>query len=107
MVKLMERMIFGYVLRPDSQAILKSWMLGATTGTGRLMAGLPPGWQFGHKTGTSERDANNDVGFALPPVNEKRKPILIVSFSNGPGALTEEAEISHAKIATQVFTTLL
>lgn len=102
MVELMARMVFGDILNEPSRQTLQGWMLGAVTGDRRLKAGIPDGWRLGHKTGTSNRDANNDVGFALPPLGSKRRPILIVSFSDAPGAMTDVAETSHADVARAV-----
>jgi len=106
MVELMARLVFGDILNSASRQILQDWMLGAVTGEGRLKAGLPDGWRLGHKTGTSNRDANNDVGFALPPIGQPagsaRGPVLIVSFSDGPGAMTDVAETAHADVARVV-----
>lgn len=102
MVELMARLVFGDILTPASRQILQDWMLAAVTGNGRLKAGLPGGWRLGHKTGTSNRDANNDVGFVLPPSGSERGPVLIVSFSDGPGAMTDIAETSHADVARAV-----
>lgn len=106
MISLMDRMIFGDVLSVASRATLQGWMLAATSGQGRLTAGAPDGWRVGHKTGTSERDANNDVGFALAPHSDRR-PVLIASFSDGPGALEPAAETAHADIARVVFEAFL
>ncbi len=102
MTDAMERFVFGEVLSAQSRLTLRDWMLGAVTGDGRLRAGVPDSWALGHKTGTSSRDANNDVGFALPPTDSGRRPIVIVSFSDGPGALEPAAEGAHADVARAV-----
>lgn len=103
MVRLMQRFVFGDILKPASRTFLKDWMLAATTGQKRLKAGVPEGWSLGHKTGTSQQNASNDVGFMLPPDTMDRAPILIISFSDGPAPFSAESDLAHANVAAEVF----
>lgn len=61
-------------LAPEAQAFVRDALLGCSTGTDRLPAGLAgTGARIGHKTGTGFRDAHgrmqgfNDAGFVLLP----------------------------------------
>ncbi|MEM9601213.1 MAG: class A beta-lactamase, partial [Pseudomonadota bacterium] len=103
MTDTLQAMLFGDWLRPESRHILFNWMLGATTGAGRLTAGLPDGWDLGHKTGTSWNGVNNDVGFALPQTG---RPIMLISLSDGPEAMSPEADEIHAAFARAAIATL-
>lgn len=90
-------LLFGPALAPADQARLQGWMAAATTGRGRLRAGLPPGWPAGDKTGTSERDQSNDVAFVRPP---EGPPLVLVSFLNVPAPLAADAV--HAEAARRL-----
>lgn len=76
----LKTLLLGQALSPASRARLLGWMRATTTGAGRLHAGLPPAWQWGDKTGTSEARYGlvNDIGIATPP---GRSPILMVAYT--------------------------
>ncbi|MEI9927662.1 MAG: serine hydrolase [Sphingomonas sp.] len=62
----------GELLSPDSTAWLISTMEAAKTGRARVHGAVPPGWSYGHKTGTGQdfgaRIAGyNDVGILIAP----------------------------------------
>jgi beta-lactamase class A len=62
----------GELLSPASTAWLIATMEAARTGRARVHAAVPPGWRYGHKTGTGQdlrgRTAGfNDVGFLTAP----------------------------------------
>lgn len=66
------RLARGTLLSPESTDYLLGVMSRTKSGPKRLKAGLPPGWQFLHKTGTGQ-DLNgmtagyNDIGIATAP----------------------------------------
>jgi beta-lactamase class A len=76
----LKTLLLGEALSPASRARLLGWMRASTTGTNRLRAGLPPAWQWGDKTGTSNARYGlvNDIGIATPP---GRSPILMVCYT--------------------------
>jgi len=76
MVGLLTTVLFGQVLSPDSRSRLEGWMLDAKVGEHRIPAGLPPGWQIAHKTGTWSNQTN-DVGVVWPL---HRAPIVVAAF---------------------------
>jgi len=62
----------GQLLSPLSSQYLIATMQSSKTGRQRLRGAVPPGWSFGHKTGTGQdlmgRTAGyNDVGFLTAP----------------------------------------
>ncbi len=62
----------GELLSPSSTAWLISTMEAAKTGRARVHGAVPPGWSYGHKTGTGQdlgaRIAGyNDVGILIAP----------------------------------------
>ncbi|WP_253190360.1 serine hydrolase [Sphingomonas sp. LM7] len=62
----------GELLSPNSTAWLLATMGGAKTGKARVRGAVPPGWLYGHKTGTGQdlgsRTAGfNDVGILTAP----------------------------------------
>lgn len=72
MGKLLRKLVTGKLLHPASTKYLLGVMERTVTGPDRLSAGIPAGWRFGHKTGTSSthdglNHATNDVGIARRP----------------------------------------
>ena len=66
------RLAQGGLLKPGSTQLLLGLMSDSTTGKNRLRAGVPDGWQFGHKTGTGQDLGGrtvgyNDVGYLIAP----------------------------------------
>lgn len=71
------------VLTSGSREQLATWLIGNTTGAGRLRAGLPAAWRVGDKTGSCTHGATNDIAVAWPP---GRLPVLIAVYFNGSAA---------------------
>ncbi|MGY2734231.1 serine hydrolase [Sphingomonas sp. UYP23] len=62
----------GDLLSPESTNYLISTMESSHTGKQRMRGAVPPGWSFGHKTGTGQDLAGrtagyNDVGLLMAP----------------------------------------
>lgn len=103
MVGLLQVLLLGDRLSEASRGRLIGWMEGATTGLGRLRAGLPAGWRVGDKTGTGN-GANVDLAIAWPP---GRGPILIASFTDGRREDLAVRNPVHAAIARRVAAALV
>jgi len=79
---LLEKFLSKTLLRTPYQDFLEQIMLETSTGTDKLKGLLPGTIAVGHKTGSSDRDANgkkiadNDMGFVLLP-NGKRYSIAV------------------------------
>ena len=62
----------GSLLSPASTRLLMAMMERTSSGPNRLKAGVPPGWRFGHKTGTGQQltgvsTGYNDIGIMTAP----------------------------------------
>jgi beta-lactamase class A len=98
MAGLLEAVLLGRTLAPESRHRLVAWMGACETGRARLRAGLPPRWAVGDKTGTGSHGACNDVAFAIPP---GRAPILVAALLEGTAA-PDRLEAVHVEIARLV-----
>jgi len=72
MVGALAKLARGELLSPQSTKQLLDMMARTRSGPRRLKAGVPPGWQFGHKTGTGQAFGGvstgyNDVGIMTAP----------------------------------------
>lgn len=86
-------------LTEASRQKLLGWLEGAVTGVHRLRAGLPQGWRIGHKTGTSDQGAANDVGILWPPSGT---PILVTCFVLAPQVDDTVRDAAHAAVARAI-----
>ncbi|RYX82839.1 class A beta-lactamase [bacterium] len=77
----LERLVLGDALKSQQRKQLREWMLGNTTGTKRIKAGLPANWLIGDKTGGGDYGTANDVGVLWPP---HRKPIIVAIYTTQP-----------------------
>jgi beta-lactamase class A len=73
-------LIHGAALSPASRKKLKTWMSEVQTGTQRIRAGLPAGWESGDKTGTGigrTKHTYVDIAFAGPT---GRAPLIVTAY---------------------------
>jgi beta-lactamase class A len=80
----------------SSRERLIGWLEACRSGSDRLRAGLPAAWRMGHKTGTGENGATNDVAIAWPP---GRAPIVIASYLSESPAPLATLSAAHAELA--------
>ena len=83
MLDTLQRLLLGHVLADASRARLGGWLRACSTGTDKLRAGIPAGWQAGDKTGSGAQGESNDVAIFWPP---RRKPILVTAYYAGSSA---------------------
>lgn len=100
MLENLRRLVLGRALSPASAARLTLWMRNCTSGSGRLRAALPSGWQAGDKTGTGRRGAVNDVAVFWPPAG--RRALVIASYLSGSTEALETLGHAHARIGAIV-----
>lgn len=85
MAGLLERILTGDVLKPDSRNLLIRWMADTQTGAKRLRAGIPTDWKSGDKTGTGYSkdlgNKTNDLAIVWPP---GRPPVIVTAFLETP-----------------------
>jgi beta-lactamase class A len=99
MVDSMLRIFTQDVLTVPSRAMLIDWMVQSRTGTDRVRAGLPRGWQSGDKTGTGQNGAVNDLVITYPP---GRRPILMAVYMSESKLDTKALNAAHAEIGALV-----
>lgn len=83
------RLARGTLLSPESTEYLQGVLSRTKSGPKRLKAGLPPGWQFMHKTGTGQNLGGmtagyNDIGIATAP-DGTRYAIVVMLGSTTAG----------------------
>lgn len=79
----------GEVLSPASTAWLIATMQDSHTGKQRMRGAVPPGWQFGHKTGTGQdlrghTAGYNDVGILTAPDGRSYALAVMIGDSARP-----------------------
>ncbi|WP_249132670.1 MULTISPECIES: class A beta-lactamase [unclassified Bradyrhizobium] len=99
MLKSLQRVVIGDVLKAASRQKLVDWMVANKTGDTRLRAGVPRDWRVGDKTGTGERGTYNDIGVFWPP---GRKPIVVTVYLTGASAPMEKCNEVIANVARAV-----
>ena len=95
----------GQVLSPNSTSLLLSTMEASKTGKMRMRGAIPPGWTFGHKTGTGQdlmgRTAGyNDVGLLIAP--DGRAYALAVMIGDTPRPIAERQRLMQSVVAAVV-----
>jgi beta-lactamase class A len=80
MVDSMYKVLIGDALSPKSRELLINMLLGSTTGSAKLRAGINPEWKVGDKTGSGENGASNDIAIVFPP---NKKPFLVAVYYTG------------------------
>lgn len=95
----------GTLLSPSSTEYLIGTMESSRTGKQRMRGAVPPGWTFGHKTGTGQdlrgRTAGyNDVGLLIAP--DGRSYSLAVMIGDTPKSIPERQALMHAVVAAVV-----
>ena len=99
MVDLAATLALGTILKPSSRERLTGWLKSSIPGADRLRAGVPRAWELGHKTGTGNGGANNDVAVVWRPHGA---PIVIASFISGGTATPEARAEAHRKVGELV-----
>lgn len=99
------RLKAGELLSPASSRWLMTVMEASRTGKYRLRGAVPPGWSFGHKTGTGQnlggRTAGyNDVGILTAP--DGKSYSIAVMIGDTPRPIKERQELMQAVVASIV-----
>lgn len=95
----------GDLLSPESTAYLIGTMEASLTGRQRLRGAVPPGWSFGHKTGTGQNLAGrtagyNDVGLLTAP--DGRGYAIAVMIGDTPRPIADRQALMQAVVASVV-----
>lgn len=99
------RLKLGEILSRSSTDYLIGTMQSSHTGRQRLRGAVPPGWSFGHKTGTGQdlegRTAGyNDVGLLTAP--DGRSYAIAVMIGDTPKPIAERQALMQAVVASVV-----
>ncbi|GAB3255129.1 serine hydrolase [Chitinimonas naiadis] len=81
MMKSLQALALGQALGNAQRQQLVTWMLGSTTGTTRIRAGVPKDWQVADKTGSGDYGSANDVGVLWP---KDKPPIVLAIYFTHP-----------------------
>ncbi|BCA60027.1 serine hydrolase [Sphingomonas sp. HMP6] len=95
----------GDLLTKASSEYLIGTMESSHTGKQRMRGAVPPGWSFGHKTGTGQdlgrRTAGyNDVGLLIAP--DGRSYAIAVMIGDTPKSIPERQALMQAVVASVV-----
>ena len=95
----------GDLLSADSTRLLITTMEESKTGKARLRGAVPPGWSFGHKTGTGQdlggRTAGyNDVGILSAP--DGHSYAIAVMIGDTPRPIPERQALMQSVLSTVV-----
>ncbi|MEP9358874.1 serine hydrolase [Sphingomonas sp. KR3-1] len=99
----------GELLSPASTAWLIATMDGAKTGRARVHGAVPPGWTYGHKTGTGQdlgpRTAGfNDVGILTAPDGKSYALAVMIGDTRRPPQARQALmqQVAQAIVANHV-----
>jgi beta-lactamase class A len=101
MCSLLKQLAEKTLLKPESCTRIMDILEGTVTYSDRLSAGIPDGWKFGHKTGSSGTwnglaVATNDVGIARRPDGSY---VVLVAFLADSNLVMEERNAIIASFA--------
>lgn len=79
----------GELLSSLSTALLLTTLERTRSGPQRLKGGVPPGWRFGHKTGTGqeyggEQSGYNDIGILTSPAGREYALVALIRRTGAP-----------------------
>jgi len=77
MARSLQSLVLGNALPSPQQKQLDEWLRGNTTGTKRIRAALPVGWNAGDKTGSGDYGTANDIAVLWPPNSQ---PVVIAIY---------------------------
>ncbi|MFZ5748661.1 MAG: serine hydrolase [Pseudomonadota bacterium] len=95
----------GELLSPASTSWLLNTMESSRTGKQRLRGAVPPGWTFGHKTGTGQdlfghTAGYNDVGILTAPDGKSYTVAVMIGDTSRP--IPERQDLMQAVVAAVV-----
>lgn len=80
MARNLQKLLLSSRLPREQRDLLKTWLVGNTTGAKRIRAGVPADWTVGDKTGTGAYASTNDIAVLWP--NEGRPLVLAIYFTH-------------------------
>lgn len=100
-LRTLEALLYGHILRPASAAHLRQWMIDDKVADALIRAHLPEGWVIGDKTGAGGHGSRGIVAFIEPPAGGPYMAAVYITESNADIALRNQviSEIGAAMIA--------
>ncbi len=77
MAHTLQRLALDDGLAVPQRAQLVTWLRATATGTKRIRAGIPAGWEIGHRTGTGDYGTSNDVAVLFRP---NQTPLVLALY---------------------------
>lgn len=101
------RLARGELLSPVTTELMLHTLRQTRSGPQRLKAGVPPGWTFGHKTGTGqffagEQSGYNDVGIMTSPEGHRYAVAVMIGRTREP-TLARMRMMQEVSLATARF----
>ncbi|MDO6386735.1 class A beta-lactamase [Uliginosibacterium sp. 31-12] len=100
MVRSLQALLFGDVLRPASRDRLLQWMRGNEVAGPLFRATLPPGWAIADRSGAGDNGSRGITAILWPP---QRAPLIVSLYLTGTRADMPELNRSVAEIGREVF----
>lgn len=85
----LKKLLLGKSLHEQERKRLTEWMVGNTTGSERIRAGVPRDWEVADKTGSGGYAVVNDIGVLWPPHGA---PVVIAIYSTQNQARAKRRE---------------
>ena len=96
----------GQLLSPASTRLLRETLQKTRSGPSRLKGGVPPGWTFGHKTGTGqvfdgEQSGYNDIGLLTAPDGAEYALVVMIgrTRASNPTRMALMQAVTRATVA--------
>jgi beta-lactamase class A len=100
------RLARGELLSASSTRLLLAMMERTKSGPNRLKAGVPPGWRFGHKTGTGQQldpvsTGYNDIAIMTAPDGTRYAVVVMIASTSAgiPDRMAMMQAVSRAVAA--------
>ncbi|HEY1082042.1 MAG TPA: class A beta-lactamase [Prosthecobacter sp.] len=103
MVQNLHKLLLGKALPAREREILKTWMLGNTTGAARIRAGAPSAASVADKTGSGDYGTTNDIGVVY---RSGKPPVILAVYFTQPqkdAPMRNEVVAEAARIVMAAF----
>ena len=100
-LKTLERFLYGGVLKPESAAQLRQWMIDDKVAETLIRPHVPDGWVIGDKTGAGGHGTRGIVAFLETPQGDRYLAAIYLTENDAGFELRNQviSEIGHAMIA--------
>lgn len=99
MALLLENLVLGETLTPESRSRLQQWLLGNTVGDALLRSGIPADWKIGDKTGAGGYGSRSIAAVMWPP---SRQPVITTIYITETEASFDARNAAMAKLGDTI-----